>query len=345
MTEPFHAAAFLRSGAFLRRPDGRTVVATGLTRAKAPEGAVSFYAPDFYLEDPEPWWNAATVEVYPPGTLPPLAVSTQTAPKVRRWDDPAPAEFREAFATVRDWFADEALEKAVLSAFATTTESVDEHDQRAAIARAWRLPAAFLPCGLWHHGEGFLSATPELLFQKTAGRLDTMALAATRKYPSRQRWTAKEVREHAVVVQDLRRVLSPLGTVTVGATSDRIVGSMMHLHAPVTCTGRGIEKAALEDCVRALHPTAALGVAPRTFPWRRLKELDGSFARRRFGAPFAVREADGSAVAVVVIRAVQWDDSGCLLASGAGVLPESECDAEWRELALKRRATCEALGL
>lgn len=344
MVESFSSAAFLRSGAFLRRPDGRTIVAVGLTRAATPSAPVAFYAPDFFLDDTAPWWNAAQTFEWPVETLPDFSVPGQ-ARQHRRWDEPAPGNFRDAFATVRDWFHDEALEKAVLAAFATTTETVDEHDQRAAIPRAWRLPRPFLPCGLWHEGEGFLSATPELLFRKVGDRLETMALASTRKHPSKTPWTAKEIREHDVVIRDLRRVLSAFGEVTVGATGDRVVGSMVHRHAPVTCTGEGVRRASMEDCVRALHPTAALGVAPRTFPWRRLRELDGGFARRRFGAPFAVRETDGSATAVVAIRAVQWNESGCLLASGAGILPESDCEAEWRELALKRKATCEALGL
>jgi menaquinone-specific isochorismate synthase len=327
-------------------------VAWGLCRATTPDAPIAFYAPDFFLEDAAPWWIPASAVVLERDELLAL-VPEESAPAPLPWSEPSEACFREAFAEVRRWFESEGLRKAVLAAFATSPESVRGDDRWLAVARAWRLPKPFLPCGLWHDDEGFLSATPELLFRlhgrKSERTLETMALAATRPAvpttAGNAPWTRKEREEHGLVVADLERALEPLGTVLVGPVEERVVGPMAHLHAALRCAGPALETLSLEACTRALHPTAALGVAPRSFPWRRLRELDGGLDRRRFGAPFAVRERDGSAVAVVAIRAVQWTSSGSLLASGAGILPESDRDAEWRELALKRKATREALGL
>ena len=344
MVEPFPVAAFLRSGSFLRRPDGRTILGWGLRRATTPDASVAFYAPDFFLEDAAPWWIPSAVLTVSENECPPL-VGGGPAPETLSWNEPSRAHFGDAFATVQQWFRHEGVAKAVVAAFATSAASVSEEHRRASVTAAWRLPNPFLPCGLWHDGEGFLSATPELLFEKRGGTLTTMALAATRPSSAATPWTEKERREHALVADDLQTTLAPFGAVHVGMTGERAVGPMTHLHAPVQCTGPALEKLALDDCVRALHPTAALGVAPRSFSWTRLRELDGSIDRRRFGAPFAFRDAEGDAVAVVAIRSVQWDSQGAMLGSGAGILPESDREAEWRELALKRRATCEALGL
>jgi isochorismate synthase EntC len=99
----------------------------------------------------------------------------------------------------------------------------------------------------------------------------------------------------------------------------------------------GAEKMSFAEMVRRLHPTAALGVSPRTPAGERwLREADRGVKRRTFGAPFGIEREDRSARAVVAIRNVQWNGERVRVGSGAGLLPESQLERELDELRQKR---------
>jgi menaquinone-specific isochorismate synthase len=99
----------------------------------------------------------------------------------------------------------------------------------------------------------------------------------------------------------------------------------------------GNEKMSFAEMVRRLHPTAALGVSPRTQAGERwLREADRGVKRRTFGAPFGIEREDLSALALVAIRNVQWHGDDVRVGSGAGMLPESQLEREFEELRQKR---------
>ena len=100
------------------------------------------------------------------------------------------------------------------------------------------------------------------------------------------------------------------------------------------------------EMVRRLHPTAALGVSPRTEAGERwLRETDRHVRRRTFGAPFGLEREDHSAIALVAIRNVQWDGERLRIGSGAGQLPESDVEHEFEELRQKRDQVKALFGL
>ena len=91
------------------------------------------------------------------------------------------------------------------------------------------------------------------------------------------------------------------------------------------------------EMVRRLHPTAALGVSPRSDAGERwLREADRGVKRRTFGAPFGLEREDGRSIALVAIRNVQWHGSSIRVGSGAGLLLESRLEREFEELRQKR---------
>ena len=98
------------------------------------------------------------------------------------------------------------------------------------------------------------------------------------------------------------------------------------------------------ELVARLHPTAALGGWPREAALSWLQSQDFHRRRRRFGAPFGWQKG-GDMFCVVAIRCLQWKNSQALLASGCGVVMGSHAEKEWKELALKRRAIIQNLGL
>jgi menaquinone-specific isochorismate synthase len=100
------------------------------------------------------------------------------------------------------------------------------------------------------------------------------------------------------------------------------------------------------EMVRRLHPTAALGVWPRTEAGERwLREMDRGVKRRTFGAPFGLELPDHHALALVAIRNVQWQGDMLRVGSGAGLLSESHLEREFEELREKREQVKVLFGL
>lgn len=122
------------------------------------------------------------------------------------------------------------------------------------------------------------------------------------------------------------------------------LGALVHFHTPIEVFLYGDKN--IDDLIKRLHPTPALGPLPRTQDT--LSQLIAWRERLRcpafFGAPFGVLQ-DGVFHAVVAIRGVHWDGADIAIPSGCGVIEASRLVNEWRELSLKRRAVRESFGL
>ncbi len=252
-------------------------------------------------------------------------------------------------------------------------------ETRAAGGQAWAY-------AYWDAEEAVIGVTPEILFEQTASSLKTHAVAGTRWVREDQRESElaeflranKDSEEQALVVEDLRLRLEELtldlgGRVQVGerlaraASPSRGGRQLWHLVTPLEWRNEWRSpaesvRAALSwtQILSALHPTPALGVAPRSLSW--LKELDevrraeDGIERANFGAPilFATPDfhsAEERLTALVGIRQLRarrpvgGERFTVTVAAGAGVLPSSDRDSEWRELAAKREAIKRMLGL
>ncbi|HRK09337.1 MAG TPA: 2-succinyl-5-enolpyruvyl-6-hydroxy-3-cyclohexene-1-carboxylic-acid synthase [Pseudobdellovibrionaceae bacterium] len=261
-------------------------------------------------------------------------------------------------------------------------------ETRAAGGSAWAY-------AYWDAQDAVLGVTPEILFELHGTRLQTHAVAGTRWVRDDQREAelreflsaSKDAEEQALVVDDLRARLSELaerhgGEVRVGervarpASPRRGERQLWHLVTPLEweMKSHGAPRAA--ELLRALHPTPALGVAPRSSA--SLRELDAvrvqqdGIARGNFGAPILISTSistlsttlistsistptssanPATLTALVGIRQirVRREDSrdrfAVEVAAGAGVLPSSDPDLEWRELAVKRESIKRMLGL
>ena len=196
---------------------------------------------------------------------------------------------------------------------------------------------------------GFGGFTPEVLFQLDGSRLTTMALAGTTDAAHAADLTERPKlgREHAVVVDELQRRLSSLGKVKTGKREVVRQGTMRHLRTSLEVTlAEPPIGPALNDIIRLLHPTPALGISPCTESsislLNRCRARMGTPAM--FGAPFGVAWT-GGALFIVAIRGVFWNRKQVALPAGGGLVAGSEFDAEWEELELKRAWVRRALGL
>ncbi len=308
----------------------------------APEGA-SFYVNDFALSDQKPWRIPSKWMEF--NSLNDL-VGDYSLPSPLSWIEPDLESFTRIFETVKT-----RLDKGQL------VKAVPVVSSRCSIADnapfAERLVRAALPglrsaslCAFQSKGRGFTALTPERLLKIKDGQLETMALAGTATSEEGDSFLkdAKEQREHLLVVEVLRRSLSLLGEVIEHDREILDMGGMIHFLTRFSVRLSGSPR--INDVIKALHPTPAVGVVPRE-PGL-VEELYSQRAESAiptsFGAPFGVKFGD-CFESFVLIRGVFWEGKEAFLPSGCGIVQESVLQREWDELALKRNWVKEAFSL
>lgn len=275
-------------------------------------------------------------------------IEENPAPALKpEWEEPSRADYEKAFAHVQNMIAQGQIDKAVPVVFARARATVT-----GAVRARWLLELMSAPENLHVHGwwdgeRGVIGATPEILFSVDGRELRTMALAGTLAKADGgavdlQR-SAKDQHEHRLVVEDISRVLAPFGVVRHGETRVAELPTLWHLRTDFEVTLE--EKPDLAHLVKTMHPTAALGVFPRVFGWRWLRELPGQDGRAFYGAPFTVRLSPTRAVSLVAIRNLQWEGDRLLLGSGGGLVKDSDLESEWRELQRKRESVLKIFGM
>jgi menaquinone-specific isochorismate synthase len=338
---------FLTAGFLLEHAPDRLLVAWGpfeTGAARIPD-RLGCYAPDFFLDDPAPWHHPAGWREMTRAELAAALGPAPAAPAVA-WTPPARDTYVASYRAVMQAIAEGDITKAVPVLVergrATAAGAALVH---ALLARALGAPGASFVYGRWSATAGVLGATPEILFRVTGRRVETAAVASTRPLAAADELLTdrKELAEHRSVVDDMTAALGRFGRVETGPLEVLRLATMAHLR---TAIGLETERPmCLTALVAALHPTAALGVAPRAAGLDLLRALDRGVARGRFGAPIGVEWPDGRAACLVAIRGVQWQDAAVALAAGGGVIARSQLDREWDELALKRTAVKQMLGL
>ncbi len=297
-------------------------------QSEAPDAGVAFYKNDFSLSQEKPWLLPDRVEV--------LEKKNDSLPLQLEWDEPDSAPFAEVFREVSAAISQGVIEKSVP---VVTVNGRGKASPDALLGRLLGLPANLRPYGWIGEEEGFLGATPEVLFRYFDGRIYTMALAGTARSDEAALFAIddKEIREHEFVAQTLIAKLSDLGMVIRQERGILDLGKLIHFQTLIKVELYRYEL--IQTLIDRLHPTPALGPLPRTpetmallTEWRERLNCPPEF-----GAPFGLYR-DGDFEALVAIRMTAWKGDQFQLPSGCGVIQESRLVNEWRELALKRDA-------
>lgn len=339
-----HINSFLQSGALFAWSDDRWIIAWGKAdKSATPDpGKPSFYAPDFYLTDPEPWRIYPQAAAVSPDTLG-QQLGGEAAPRAWRTFDEA--RFAAAFDAAQSAFARRELFKAVPAVFESSDRSLDAFARARALRALANLPSGLMPYGCWDDDGGLIGASPELLFENDGVEIHAVAVAGTARAdttPEEMMEDPKEREEHLLVLDDIASRLARLGAVTRGATRVWRIGILSHLRTDLRVMPRA--PAPFGKLVELLHPTPAVGTAPRDL-WRDwMPRLDAE-PRGRFAAPFGLALPGGEARCMVAIRNVQWDRRGARCGAGCGLVAASKLARETAELRLKLAATRGNLGL
>ncbi len=248
---------------------------------------------------------------------------------------------------------DTALEKVVLSRVAEIRLSAaPDVDQALATLResypdCWRF--LFEP----RSGHAFFGATPELLAELKGCQLRSMALAGSAPRgisPIADKALAqqllndhKECHEHALVVDAMCARLGELGKLQAPAGPQVLkLANIQHLLTPLTCT---LHRAGgLLPLVEQLHPTPALGGAPRKLALEHISELE-PVPRGWFAAPVGCLDMRLDGTFVVAIRSAISQERRLWLYAGVGVVADSVAQREWEESELKFQPALASLDL
>ena len=97
------------------------------------------------------------------------------------------------------------------------------------------------------------------------------------------------------------------------------------------------------DLLAALHPTAAVGGAPRDAAMAAIRQLEG-ISRRRYAGPIGWCTPDGDGEFAIALRCAEVRGDRARLFAGAGIVAGSLPEAELTETWLKLRAMTGVLG-
>lgn len=266
------------------------------------------------------------------------------------WEEASFESFQQSFQTIQTAIEKGTITKAVPIVFEKSKQVFNSALKAQALICATQAPENLHVYGEWNQSAGSLGVSPEILFRMKQNELETMALAGTlpkANLPANGAGAElllhdnKERHEHQLVIEDIAQVLNNFGKVEVQETTVLELPHLYHLYTPIKVLLN--KQYAVDRFVQALHPTPALGVAPRSVGANWMLQLPEQNERACFGAPFVVGRLD-EAVAIVAIRQIQWDEWGIRIGSGCGVVMGSQLDREWKELVQKRSSVKKLLG-
>lgn len=194
-------------------------------------------------------------------------------------------------------------------------------------------------------GSAFVGASPETLceIRGSAVRIDSLAGTAPKGEGARLLDDDKERREHDEVIRGIRECLSAhVSSLSVAAgPSIKSLANVDHLFTPIEATlAPGTRPL---DVARELHPTPAVGGAPRATAVQWLASHEG-FARGWYAGAVGTLGPGGLTLAVALRSALVRGDRATLF-SGAGVVAGSDHEREWLETERKATAMLGALGV
>jgi menaquinone-specific isochorismate synthase len=187
--------------------------------------------------------------------------------------------------------------------------------------------------------DDMVGASPELLVARFGAHVVSRPMAGTAVAGDgaleRLRSSAKDAREHRVVVDTIVEVLSSRCTRVDAAPEPEVdeFADVAHLATPVHGTLHVPPPDALA-LARALHPTPAVGGSPTDAALAAIARLEPQ-GRGRYAGPVGWVDARGDGEWAVALRGASIDGPHAVLHAGAGIVAGSDPDAEWLETEAK----------
>lgn len=275
---------------------------------------------------------------------------------VQLWPEPEPEEYAAAVERATKRIRGGDLRKVVL-ARSLIVDADRELDPKQLL---WRLRAVDPDCYAFatprssETSRGVLvGATPELLVRKRGRKVEATPLAGSaqrfgdsgrdRASSDRLFRSDKDREEHAVVVEDVARVLGAFCDDVRHPHEPELLGTanVWHLATPFDARLHDPSTSVL-DLVAALHPTPAVCGTPREAAREAMDELE-PIDRGGYAGPVGWVDANGDGEWAIALRCAEITGKTARLFAGAGIVADSEPEAEVDETERKFRALLDAL--
>ncbi|MDH6677248.1 isochorismate synthase [Rhodococcus sp. LBL1] len=205
-------------------------------------------------------------------------------------------------------------------------------------------------------GHTLVGASPEILLSRRGTTVTCRPLAgsaprhtdpdADRAEGDRLLASAKNLAEHAFVVDWIRDILAPLCTDLDVPSTPKLTrtGELWHLASPIRGELRDASLGSLDLATR-VHPTPAVCGTPTDRALDTIREIEGD--RRFYGGAVGWCDAAGDGDWVVAIRCAEIDADGttALAWAGGGIVAASDPVAELDETTTKLGTLLGALGV
>ena len=305
------------------------------------------------------------VEVASPGSVPDKGErerwTGRTLPhdafaEIQLRPDPEPDEYAAAVAHATERIRSGDLRKIVLA----RTMLVNAGRTLDAKQLLWRLRAVDADCYAFAAPQSdpavrsvLVGATPELLVRRRGRHVEATPLAgsaqrfgdARRDRASADRLfkSQKEREEHAVVVEDVERILGAFCQRLERPHEPKLLGTANVWHLATPFRGKLHDPAVTAlELVAALHPTPAVCGTPRETAREALENLE-PIDRGGYAGPVGWMDANGDGEWAIALRCAEVTGSTARLFAGAGIVADSVPEAEVDETERKFRALLDAL--
>ena len=261
---------------------------------------------------------------------------------------PSQHEWAGAVAEAVDAMRAGRLDKVVL-ARAVDVRADEPLDARSVAARlAARFPSCFT-----YVCDGLVGASPELLVRRIGRHVESLVLAGTvRRGGSPQEdeeleqslaKSAKDGYEHRLAVESVRAVLRDVAVDLDEDAGPHLLrlANVTHLATALTGWLPAPAPSALAVATQ-LHPTAAVGGTPTADALALIRHLEAA-PRGRYAAPVGWMDAHGDGEFALALRCAQLDGPKARLWAGAGIVADSDPQAETDETTAKLEAVLSAM--
>lgn len=175
----------------------------------------------------------------------------------------------------------------------------------------------------------WIGASPELLLERSNGRIRSMALAGTRKAGATRRWDLKNLNEQQIVTDYIHSVFTASGfNCKVGVRQTVKAGNIEHLMTPLSAMPTS-DSNGISQLLKTLSPTPALAGFPKDEAVGIISRWEGD--RLLYGGFCGPYRRNGDFRLNVILRCALLLPGEAVVFAGGGITALSVADEEWQE--------------